>query len=236
MRVDVAPPVDVGRRGESRVIACIQAVLAREGRWVVLQSSIDARGEDAVLQVDGEPCLAVQIVTPALGNPAFWGTVARSRGAASGEIAEAIDWIHRAISDKAARYPKEDRRRMMLARPRPPRRALRCAFRRAVPNAPRRSRGAVRLRGCLARRPHRGPRLATGQQPVVARFRRGNGAHSQLWIKQKVTHCGRSSSDRPSVIAGRALRCARRRRFESETAMSKAAFPRGRWMTLWIRA
>jgi hypothetical protein len=115
MRVEVAPPVDVGRRGESRVIACIQAMLAREGRRVILRPAVDAQGEDAVLQIDGEPGLAVQIVTPAPGNPAFWGKVARGKAAAIGEIAEAIDWIHSAIRDKAARYPKEDRQRMLLA-------------------------------------------------------------------------------------------------------------------------
>ena len=113
LNVQVRPPIDVGRPGEPRVLACILAHLAKAGKSPTALPATDQVGEDGVLQIAGVR-VTVQIVT-ATPNAAFWGCVARGSGAVQAELTEAAEWIHSAISQKAKLYPKENKSSMLLA-------------------------------------------------------------------------------------------------------------------------
>jgi hypothetical protein len=114
--LEVRPPVDTGRRGEPRVLACIAERLAIEGKQSTWLPAADSIGEDGVLRIAGHlGDFPVQIVTPTPGDKVFWSAVAKGNGLASGALTEAADWIHSAIGKKADRYAKEVRRRMLLA-------------------------------------------------------------------------------------------------------------------------
>jgi hypothetical protein len=113
LNVQVKPPIDVGRPGEPRVLACIVAHLAKAGKTAIALPATDQVGEDGVLQIAGTR-VTIQIVT-ATPNAAFWGCVARGGGAVQTELTEAIAWIHSAISEKAKLYPKENKASMLLA-------------------------------------------------------------------------------------------------------------------------
>jgi len=52
--VRIEPPVDVGTRGESRVLACVVAHLAAGGNVPISVPAFDQAGEDRVLQIAGE--------------------------------------------------------------------------------------------------------------------------------------------------------------------------------------
>ena len=113
LNVQVKPPIDVGRPGEPRVLACIVAHLTNAGKRPTALPATDQVGEDGVLQIAGAR-VTVQIVT-ATPNAAFWGSVARGSGAVQAELTEAVEWVHSAISEKAKLYPRENKSYMLLA-------------------------------------------------------------------------------------------------------------------------
>ena len=113
LTTQVKPPIDVGRRGEPRVFACILAYLAKAGKEAIALPATDERGEDGALQIAGDR-VSVQIVT-AIPSESFWGNVARGSGEAQAELPEPADWIEAAISKKARLYPLDNRLSMLLA-------------------------------------------------------------------------------------------------------------------------
>lgn len=113
LNVLVKPPVDVGRLGEPRVMACIVAHLVQMEKKPTTLPATDQLGEDGVLQI-ADIRVTVQIVT-ATPNPTFWGDVARGGMAVQADLAEAVEWIHSAIFEKAKLYPKKIKSSMLLA-------------------------------------------------------------------------------------------------------------------------
>lgn len=113
LTVQIKPPVDVGTRGESRVLACVVAHLAMSGTASTPLPASDKRGEDRVLQISGDR-VALQVVTAA-PDALFWARVARGSADAHATLAEAASWIERAISDKAMSYPRAFKSSMLLA-------------------------------------------------------------------------------------------------------------------------
>lgn len=113
LTVQVKPPIDVGRPGEPRVLACIVAHIAKSGETPTNLPATDQIGEDGVLQIAGTR-VTVQMVT-ATPNVSFWGCVARGGGSVQAGLTEAVEWIHSAVSEKAKLYPKEDKSSMLLA-------------------------------------------------------------------------------------------------------------------------
>lgn len=113
----VKPPVDIGRLGEPRVLACIENSLKMMGKTLTLplenMRARDNRGEDGILIIDGNH-ITLQIVT-AKPDASFWKSVANGAGKASVEISEAINWINNAVSGKAQRYQNEFKSSMLLA-------------------------------------------------------------------------------------------------------------------------
>jgi len=109
----VKAPVDIGRPGEPRVLACIVAYLAGNGKIASRLPATDHLGEDGVLQIIGER-VVVQVVT-VNPRPGFWGGVAKGDGQVLATLTEAVDWIHAAIVEKAKLYPPEDKSSMLLA-------------------------------------------------------------------------------------------------------------------------
>ena len=113
LAIQVKPPVDVGRPGEPRVLACIVAYLAKAGKESTTLEATDQVGEDGVLEIHGDR-VTVQIVT-ATPSAAFWRGVAKGHGEVQAELAEAVNWIHSAVVEKAKLYPKENKSSMLLA-------------------------------------------------------------------------------------------------------------------------
>lgn len=113
LTIQVKPPIDVGRLGEPRVLACIVAYLDKNGKKSVTLSATDQTGEDGVLQIDDDR-VTVQIVT-ATPNVSFWGQVAKGSGEVQAQLTEAAYWIHTAIAEKAKLYPMKDKLHMLLA-------------------------------------------------------------------------------------------------------------------------
>lgn len=87
--IQVTPPIDIGRRGEPRVLACIKAYLDQNGTKSTIFPAPDQAGEDGVLKIDNDR-VTVQIVT-AGPSSSFWGRVAKGRGEVEAELAEATD-------------------------------------------------------------------------------------------------------------------------------------------------
>ena len=113
MVAHVKAPVDIGRPGEPRVLACIVAYLASSGKVATSLPATDRLGEDGVLQILGDR-VVVQIVT-INPRPAFWGSVARGSGEVMATLSAAVDWVHAAIDDKAKLYARADKVSMLLA-------------------------------------------------------------------------------------------------------------------------
>jgi hypothetical protein len=111
--IQIRPPIDVGRPGESRVLACITAYLRQAGTQSIELPASDQLGEDGVLQISGER-VTVQIVTVRRSSN-FWGSVARGSGEVQVELSEAVNWIHTAVTEKANLYPTENKSSMLLA-------------------------------------------------------------------------------------------------------------------------
>lgn len=113
----VKPPVDIGRPGEPRVLACIENSLKMTGKTLTPPSenmhARDNRGEDGILIIDGNH-VTLQIVT-VKPDESFWKSVASGAGKASVEISEAISWIDNAVSGKAQHYQNEFKSSMLLA-------------------------------------------------------------------------------------------------------------------------
>lgn len=116
LTISVKPPVDIGRLGESRVLACIKNNFKKLGRNLKEpkdnEQAKDDCGEDGVLIIDGNR-VALQIVTI---NPdkKFWRNVANGAGEANVGILEVLKWINDAISMKAF-YEINFKRTMLLA-------------------------------------------------------------------------------------------------------------------------
>jgi hypothetical protein len=111
--IQVKPPMDVGTRGESRVLACVVANLAMAGKSSTLLPADDQAGEDRILQIAGDRVI-LQIVT-ATPDASFWNRVAKGAAEAHAELPEAAGWIDTAISEKARLYPSEFKSCMLLA-------------------------------------------------------------------------------------------------------------------------
>jgi hypothetical protein len=110
--VQVKPPVEVGTNFEQRVLSCVVDYLQKSGKIPTSMSGNDAKGEDGVLQIDGDRVI-VQIVTATPGTE-FFGSVAKGNGEVQGELNQALDWIHTAISKKGKRYAEEVKSSMLL--------------------------------------------------------------------------------------------------------------------------
>lgn len=113
VHAQIEPPVDVGRRGESRVFQCVLAQLVAVGLAPVSLPASDQAGEDRVIQVGGER-VTLQIVT-ASPDMSFWGGVARGSQALRAEIGVAAGWINKAILEKSDKYPESVKSSMLLA-------------------------------------------------------------------------------------------------------------------------
>ncbi len=113
LTLQVKPPIDVGKLGEPRVLACVVAYLDKNGKESATLPATDQAGEDGVLQIYGDR-VTVQIVT-ATPSASFWGRVAKGSGEVQAELTEATDWIHTAIAEKAKLYPKVNKSSMLLA-------------------------------------------------------------------------------------------------------------------------
>ena len=113
LTVQVKRPIDIGRLGEPRVLACIVACLARAGKVATFLPANDHAGEDGVLQIDGDR-VVVQIVT---GGPSksFWNKAAKGGAEILTDLTGAANWIHAAISKKAEIYSPKSKRSMLLA-------------------------------------------------------------------------------------------------------------------------
>lgn len=112
LSVQVKPPIDIGRLGEPRVLACVLAYLAKAGKESTTLPATDQEGEDGVLQIYGDRVIVQITATP---DASFWGRVAKDTGEVYAHLTEAIDWIHAAIYKKAMLYPKENKSSMLLA-------------------------------------------------------------------------------------------------------------------------
>jgi integrase len=102
LAIQVTPPIDVGTRGEPRVLACVVAHLAMAGKASTRLPANDQVGEDGVLEISGDR-VTLQIVT-ATPDALFWSRVATGGGEVEADLAEAASWIHTAISKKARLY------------------------------------------------------------------------------------------------------------------------------------
>jgi hypothetical protein len=111
--VRIEPPVDVGTRGESRVLACVVAHLAAGGDVPISLPASDKRGEDRILRILGEP-VTLQIVT-ATPDTSFWRGVAKGANEVDVTVSEAAGWVQNAIREKAGLYPSGFKASMLLA-------------------------------------------------------------------------------------------------------------------------
>lgn len=111
--IQVEPPIDVGTRGESRVLACVVANLAMAGISSTVLPADDQAGEDRILQIAGDR-VTLQIVT-ATPDASFWKRVSKGATEVHAELSEAAEWINTAISEKARLYPSEFKSCMLLA-------------------------------------------------------------------------------------------------------------------------
>lgn len=105
--------MDVGTRGESRVLACVVTHLAAGGNVPISVPAFDQAGEDRVLQIAGER-VTLQIVT-ATPNISFWSGVAKGANKVDVPISEAAGWVNNAIREKARLYPSTFKASMLLA-------------------------------------------------------------------------------------------------------------------------
>ena len=117
LTISVKPPIDIGRRGESRVLACIKNNLIKVGKNLrepqASEKAKDNRGEDGVLIID-EHRIVLQIVT-IRPDENFWRNVAKGEGVANAEISEVLKWINNTISNKAKLYENSFKLSMLLA-------------------------------------------------------------------------------------------------------------------------
>ena len=111
--VRIERPVDVGTRGESRVLACVVAHLATGGDVPISLPASDEDGEDRILRILGER-VTLQIVT-ATPDLHFWRRVAGGASEVDVPISEAAGWVNDAIREKACLYTNTFRASMLLA-------------------------------------------------------------------------------------------------------------------------
>jgi hypothetical protein len=111
--VRIEPPVDVGTRGESRVLACVVAHLAAGGDVPISLPASDKHGEDRILRIGGKR-VTLQIVT-ATPDTSFWRGVATAANEVDVSISEAAGWVNTAIREKAGLYPSRFKASMLLA-------------------------------------------------------------------------------------------------------------------------
>lgn len=110
--ISVKRPIDVGKLGEPRVLACVVAFLTKAGKAPTILPADDQAGEDSVLQIAGERVI-LQIVT-ATPDESFWNSVAKGSAEADVQLPEAAGWIEAAISKKAKLYPSHSKSSMLL--------------------------------------------------------------------------------------------------------------------------
>lgn len=110
--LNVAGPVDVGRRGERRVIDSMLAMLRETGFAAEEAPGRDDRGEDHVLFINSER-VVLQIVS-APGDPEFWREVANGTASVNVELSRTAEWIEEVLREKA-RYDGQFKRSMLLA-------------------------------------------------------------------------------------------------------------------------
>jgi hypothetical protein len=108
----VVRPVDVGTRGESRVLASVVAHLTSGGVVTGSLPASDERGEDRVLLIGGE---RVTLQVTAIPDDSFWAGVARGTNEVHVPLTHALAWINDAICAKAHQYPSTSRASMLLA-------------------------------------------------------------------------------------------------------------------------
>lgn len=113
---EASPPVDIGRPGEPRVMACILAAMANTGIFPQVLQAVDGTGEDGALKMPNGKRLVVQVVSATIGTGrGFWRDVAKGGGTLQGTAAEAASWIDSVIAEKANTYPHNSRSEMLLA-------------------------------------------------------------------------------------------------------------------------
>jgi hypothetical protein len=113
IRIRVQRPVDVGTRGEQRVLACITAFLTMECNPPTLLHADDRVGEDRVLRIN-TAIVTLQIVA-ATPDESFWHSVSKGAAETRVELLEAAGWIDATICKKAGKYSAELRSTMLLA-------------------------------------------------------------------------------------------------------------------------
>ncbi len=113
---EASPPVDIGRPGEARVMACILAAMENTGISPQVMQAVDGAGEDGVLKMPDGTRLVVQMVSAQIGTDRdFWRDVAKGGGIHQGTVDDAASWINSAIAKKAATYTAHSKLDMLLA-------------------------------------------------------------------------------------------------------------------------
>ena len=110
--LSVAGPVDVGKRGERRVIDLVLATLREAGFAAAEAPGRDDRGEDHVLLI-GSDRIVLQVVSLPR-DPEFWRAVASGTASADVALSRAVEWIDETIRAKA-KYGEDLKRTMLLA-------------------------------------------------------------------------------------------------------------------------
>lgn len=110
--LSVAGPVDIGKRGERRVIDAVLATL-REARLSATEvPGRDEQGEDHVLVINSERVVLQIVSTP--GDAEFWREVAKGAGTSDVALSRAVGWIEDALHEKA-KYDEGLKHSMLLA-------------------------------------------------------------------------------------------------------------------------
>ena len=108
----VAGPVDIGKRGERRVIDSVLVTLKEAGLTAEEEPGRDERGEDHVLIINSERAV-LQIVS-APSDAEFWREVAKGAATSDVELSRAVAWIEKSVREKA-KYDKDLKHSMLLA-------------------------------------------------------------------------------------------------------------------------
>lgn len=104
----------VGRSGERRAVHTLREHLQGQGRGVgvVLREGIDARGEDRILEAEGDD-FVVQVTTVPQARD-FWRDADTSSARTDVSVPHGGSWLRDAIEAKASRIPPGQRASILL--------------------------------------------------------------------------------------------------------------------------
>lgn len=113
LELTVKGPVDLGRRSDASVADRIIAKLRDDGRNVVVIPHEDSGGEDRKIRCDGDERIIQVVAVP--GDPKFLAQASGGSASTTVPAPAAVEWIGRAVEQKAKRYSPEAKARMILA-------------------------------------------------------------------------------------------------------------------------